>query len=92
MIATASTTPTVEVIEVHDNMSLPAILKRVESGTTDADDAQRLRKWLLPSDQALAVRCYLFLSSRPDLANTLTEDLTCETTKHLPDSSPSPAA
>lgn len=87
---------------MHDDMSLPAILKRVENGTTDADDAQRLREWLLPSDQALAVRCYLFLSSRSDLArrylapdlrqglaNALTEDLTCETTNHLPDSSPS---
>ena len=71
---------------MHDDMGQIAILRRVENGMTDMDDADTLRRWLCPTEQERAVKGYLALTCndakkwiasdlRQGLAEILMEDL-----------------
>lgn len=56
---------------MHNDMTAVDILRRVEMGTTDVDDAQALRDLLRPSPEAETYSAAMLLLARADKARTM---------------------
>jgi hypothetical protein len=56
-------------------MDLQSVLVRVAAGLSDIEDAEQLRKWILPTPQAQTVQAYLWLMCEPKVHEYLAPDI-----------------